>query len=153
MNRHTIYLGLTLLLATGLASCGGGSEKSSIPNNIRALSNKERQYFTNGQQLYQTLCISCHMDSGEGLGRLIPPIKGSDYLLANVPGAARIIKYGMKGPMVVNEIEYNQPMPANPRLTNLEIVEILTYISNNWGNEHGPVTLTEVAESLREKAD
>lgn len=153
MNRYTLCLGLIILLVTVLTSCGGSSEKANIPNNVSALSNKERQYFTNGQQLYQTLCVSCHMVSGEGLGKLIPPLKNSDYLLANVPGAARIIKYGMKGPMMVNNVEYNQPMPANSRLTNLEIVELLTYISNNWGNEHGAVTLAEVAESLKEKAD
>ncbi len=153
MNRFAKCLCLALVFTLGLASCGGGSEKANVPNNLSALSNKERQYFTNGRTLYQTLCISCHMDSGEGLGKLIPPLKGSDYLLADVPAMSRIVKYGMKGPLTVNGVEYNQPMPANPRLTNLEIAEVLTYISNNWGNEHGPVTIAEVAESLKEKVD
>jgi len=93
------------------------------------------------------------MDSGAGLGKLIPPLKGSDYLLTNVPRAAKVIKYGLKGPVMVNGTEYNQPMPANPRLTNLELTELLTYISNNWGNEHGSITIAEVEEALKEKTD
>lgn len=153
MNRLYKYLSLAIVMAICLTACGGGSEKSTAPNNLSALSNKERQYFTNGRTLYQTLCISCHMESGEGLGKLIPPLKGSDYLLGDVPATARIVKYGMKGPVMVNGVEYNQPMPGNPRLTNLEIAEVLTYISNNWGNEHGPVTIAAVAESLKEKVD
>lgn len=153
MSRMAKWLCLAIVFTLALASCGGGSEKANAPNNLSALSNKERQYFTNGRTLYQTLCVSCHMDSGEGLGKLIPPLKSSDYLLKDVPAMSRIVKYGMKGPLTVNGTEYNQPMPGNPRLTNLEIAEVLTYISNNWGNTHGPVTIAEVAASLKENVD
>lgn len=151
MNKSFLYLALFLIPVIWLSSCGGGSEKAGTQNNLGALSNKDRQYFTNGRTLYQTLCISCHMESGEGLGKLIPPLKTSDYLLADVPAISRTIKYGLKGPIRVNAIEYNQPMPGNPRLTNLEIAEILTYISNSWGNEHGPVSIAQVAENLKIK--
>ncbi|MCE7992221.1 MAG: cytochrome c [Roseivirga sp.] len=151
MSKLLRFLALLLVSIIWLSSCGGGSEKTVVKNNLSALSNKDRQYFTNGRTLYQSLCISCHMDSGEGLGKLIPPLKASDYLLGNVPAVSRVIKYGLKGPVTVNETEYNQPMPGNPRLTNLEIAEILTYISNSWGNEHGPVSIAQVAESLKEK--
>lgn len=154
MNSTLKFSALVVVLFVCLASCGIGSEKAKdIPNNLSALSYKDRQYFTNGRASYKTLCISCHMESGEGLGKLIPPLKGSDYLLADVPAVSRIVKYGMKGPVTVNNTVYNQPMPGNPRLTNLEIAELLTYISNNWGNEHGPVTIAEVAQSLKEKVD
>lgn len=147
MNKRLLSLALAALLLITLASCGGGSEKAQ--NNMSALSNKERQYFTNGKTLYTNLCTSCHMENGEGLGKLIPPLKNSDYLLDNVPLASRIVKYGMDGPIKVNGTDYNQPMPGNPRLTNLEIAEVLTYITNNWGNAHGPVTIAEVAEGLK----
>lgn len=147
MNRHSIALSLILVLV--LASCN--SKKEQVPNNRDALSNKEKQYFTNGKLQYETLCSSCHMVSGEGLGGLIPPLKGSDYLLNDVYGAARIIKYGLKGPIKVNGTEYNQPMPANPRLTNLELTELLTYITNNWGNAHGSVKIAEVEKAITEQ--
>ena len=116
-----------------------------------ALSNKERQYFSNGKGLYQRLCQNCHRDTGEGLGMLIPPLKNSDYLLKDVVGSAVVIRYGLKGPIVVNGKDYDQPMPPHSRLTPLEIAEILTYISNSWGNKHGGVTTEAVKKALEKR--
>ena len=90
------------------------------------------------------------MDDGKGLGRLIPPLAKADYLVANRGILPRVLKYGLQGPLVVNRVEYNQPMPANPKLTDLEIAEILTYIGNTWGNSMNSFTLQEVKESLTE---
>lgn len=136
-----------LLLLLIIASCGG-SGKGESNNNAANLSNKERQYFSNGRGLYELHCASCHMEEGQGLGRLIPPLKNADYLMKNVPGAARVIKYGLKDPIAVNGQTYEQPMPAHADLTPLEIAEILTFVSNSWGNAHGGVTVEEVKEAL-----
>ena len=145
---------LSLLLGFIVASCGSSSgNEEKLVNNSANLSTKERQYFANGKKRYATYCASCHMEQGEGLGKLIPPLQKADYLLADVPGAARVIKHGLKGPIQVNGTEYNQPMPANPRLTNLEIAELLTFIANSWGNEHGGVTTEEVATALEVTED
>ena len=86
------------------------------------------------------------MEKGEGMGRLIPPLAKSDYLLDNLAEASRIIKYGQKGLIVVNGIEYNQPMPANPKLTNAEIQMLLAYIGNAWGNETQIITVSTIEE-------
>lgn len=59
--------------------------------------------------------------------------------MSDIPRAAGIILNGMKGPIQVNGVEYNQPMPANPKLNQTEVLEILTYITNSWGNEYGGV--------------
>ena len=67
------------------------------------------------------------MDEGNGLGQLIPPLANSDYLLEDLARAVRIIKFGQKGPIEVNGKSYNQPMPANPQLTNQEIQMLLAY--------------------------
>lgn len=128
-------------------ACGSGSNTESATAN---LSSKELQYFTNGKVLYERLCANCHNAEGTGLGRLIPPLKGSDYLLGDIPRAAKIIKFGQRGPVTVNGIEYNNPMPANPDLTNLEIVELITYITNSWGNEAKVPSIEDVASYLKE---
>ena len=139
--------GFAMVLASLIISCN--HSKTGSINNAMALSNKERQYFSNGKGLYQRLCQNCHRDTGEGLGMLIPPLKNSDYLLKDVAGSARVIRYGLKGPIVVNGKGYDQPMPPHSRLTPLEIAEILTYISNSWGNQHGGVTTEAVKKALK----
>jgi len=84
------------------------------------------------------------MENGLGLGTLIPPLKDSDYLFENTADAIRSIKYGLKGPIVVNGTPYNQPMPANPNLTNIEILELLIYITNAWDNPGTEIELSDV---------
>ena len=141
---------LLILLSGFLISCGSG--KSSDNENVQSrLDNKELKYFSNGKRLFTQYCSNCHMENGEGLGQLIPPLKNSDYLLDDVARSARTIKYGLKGPIQVNGIEYNQPMPAHPELTSLEIMELLIYISNAWGNESEVVSLREVESALEEQ--
>lgn len=130
-----------LLLIGIMAACNSGDETEAgksfhVPE---GLNNREeirfRQYAVQGRLLYVQHCSNCHQDDGSGLSRLIPPLAKADYLMQNPQKAACIIKCGHEGSMVVNGTEYNQPMPANPQLKDIEIAEITTYILNAWGNK------------------
>lgn len=134
------------LLLTGLWACSGNKKQETDNTNLEHLSQKEMQYYSNGKRLYEKYCSNCHMNDGKGLGKLIPPLAKSDYLKENRGSLPIILKYGLKGPITVNGIEYNQPMPANPDLTDLEIVELLTFVNNSWGNSNGGFSLEEVKE-------
>ena len=83
-----------------------------------------------------------------GLGKLIPPLAGADYLRDNLASSVCGIKYGLNGEIVVNGITYNQPMPANPTLKNLDIAQIITYVGNTWGNEIGLIETEQIVEIL-----
>jgi len=137
---------LTFILFFSI-SCSSNSTTGGADVQAR-LSNKELKYFTNGKKLYTQYCSNCHMDNGEGLGKLIPPLKDSDYLIANMSISAQMIVNGYESPIVVNGIEYNQPMPANKNLNPAEVIEILTYISNAWGNDYGSVDEPEIKSAL-----
>jgi len=141
-----IFVSLAMLL---LYACGGTGEKSDNENVQSRLTTDDLKMFAVGQQLYKRYCINCHMENGEGLGKLIPPLKNSDYLLNDVLRSSRVIKYGLKGPIEINGQSYNQPMPANPDLTPFEILELLVYISNAWGNESDVLSLEEIENHLK----
>ncbi len=134
------YLFLILILS----ACGGSkttetsTEKADDQDNIRL-----QQYVVKGKELYNVYCVACHQNSGEGLASLYPPLAKSDYLLADLPRAACGIKNGLQTEIVVNGTKYNQMMPPN-NLTPLEIAEVLTYITNTWGNEAGISSVTDV---------
>jgi cytochrome c551 len=136
-----------LLVSLILFNCSG--EKSANEETLDRLNQKELQLYTAGRQLYTQYCQNCHMEDGNGLGQLIPPLATSDYLLDDLERAARIIKYGQKGPIVVNRKDYNQPMPANPQMTNQEIQMILTYIGNAWGNQSEVLTVEAIQAALQ----
>ena len=123
------------LLALMAIACSSPSGKQ--PGMDRETKLKFDQYMVNGKKVYDTYCANCHQREGEGLAQLYPPLAGSDYLLENIPRAACIIKNGQFKEIVVNGVTFNQMMPALSHLTNLEIAEVTTYISNSWGNEGG----------------
>ncbi|MEM7549046.1 MAG: cytochrome c [Bacteroidota bacterium] len=124
-----------------LSTCSG----SGSGNKQQA---KYEQYYVQGNSLYKTYCNNCHQEDGAGLGKLIPPLKSSDYLLEDLDRAACIIKNGQKGKIIVNGVEYNQPMPANQRLTPLEIAELVTYITNAWDQKNGIYEVKQAEEAL-----
>ena len=106
-------------------------------------------YMVSGKQLYKKHCANCHQADGNGFARLYPPLNKSTYLLNDIPRAACIIRNGQSGEMVVNGQLYNQPMPANDQLTNLEIAQITTYITNSWENANGYVSVKEIDQWVR----
>jgi len=140
------------ILVFNLFSC-----KQEIPDREKGLPHitdtKVMQYAVEGKILYEKYCANCHQKDGSGLGQLIPPLNQSDYMLEDVGRTVRIIKYGQSGPIIVNGIEYNQNMPANPQLTNIEIAKISTYLYNIWGAKKGVIDALQVEKFLSESGN
>lgn len=112
--------------------------------------NRQR-YITEGILVYKNNCANCHQTNGQGVAALYPPIAGSDYL-ADKKGVICLIRYGQRGPIVVNGKRYNRPMPAQPQLSALEIAELTTYLYNEWGGETKRTdvkTVTPILEQCR----
>lgn len=102
-----------------------------------------------GERLYKGNCASCHMDKGEGLAGLIPPLAGSDYLGRHLDQLPCIIRKGLQDTIVVNGKIYVEMMPANPALSEIQITNLLNYIGSSWGNQHPPYQLEQVRELLK----
>lgn len=103
-----------------------------------------------GHNLYDQHCANCHMEEGEGLRQLIPPLAGADFLRDNPGAVVRGIRKGMAGEMVVNGKTYNQPMPGNIELSEFQVVNIVNYINQAWGNDFGEITVPQTREWLAE---
>jgi len=82
-----------------------------------------------GRKLYLQNCANCHGIEGQGLRRVIPPVKDADFLIKYPEKSICIIKHGANTPMIVNDVEFIQKMPDNPQLTDLEIAELITSVS------------------------
>lgn len=132
-----LIFGLMIIGFTQLSSCHN--------NNLNI---QTAQYAVNGQKLYRAHCQNCHGGKGEGLGKLYPPLTDQKYLSENRNKLASIIKYGLSGEIVVNGEKYNQAMPANPTLTDLDIAYILTYVTTHFGDSDSTFTQEEVAQGL-----
>ena len=132
---------LSSLLAASiffLIGCGTGPSEGDAyePEGLsRRDAMRFQQYYVQGKLLYATYCSNCHQRDGTGLAKLYPPLANSDYLMADVSRAACIVRNGQEGSIEVNGIEYNLKMTGLAELKPLEIAEILTYVTNSWGNE------------------
>ena len=103
------------------------------------------QSIANGEEIYNDFCIQCHLDTGEGVSGVFPPLAKSDFLVNNIEISIRGLKYGMSGPIVVNGEEYDGVM-GDQGLGDDEIADVLNYILNSWGNQYNEIiTLKQVA--------
>lgn len=91
-----------------------------------------------GKRIYDKACASCHMENGQGLGELIPPVANADYVVEHKDDLACIIRHGISGPMLVNGITYDGEMDGNTQLTDIEINNLIHYllVDLNGQDEH-----------------
>lgn len=140
-----------------LQACSGEGDKSndqqlattpSVPEGLdRNTELRFKQYWVQGRALYKENCMGCHLNDGNGMAQLIPPLAGADFL-KDEAAVICVIRHGQQGPVQVNGVEFNGNMPANPQLRPLEIAEIATYILNSWGNKGSFVTVQDVEKAL-----
>jgi mono/diheme cytochrome c family protein len=105
------------------------------------------RYYSNGMMVYQSKCQNCHGAKGEGLQSLLPPLTDSAYLKTNKSTLACGIKYGLKGRINIAQKQFEGEMPATD-VTAVEIAEVLTYVTNSFGNKMGVVTAQRVSNDL-----
>ena len=107
------------------------------------------QSIADGKEIYNDFCVQCHLDNGEGVSGVFPPLAKSDYLLNNIEISIRGLKYGLSGPIVVNGEEYDGVM-QNQGLDNLEIADVMNFILNNWGNEYKEIITENQVANINE---
>jgi mono/diheme cytochrome c family protein len=101
--------------------------------------------FPEGAKIYKEKCVVCHQVTGEGVPGAFPPLKNSDYLLADKKRAVAQVLNGSNEAMVVNGQTYTVPMP--PQVESLEeAVQVINYVLNAWGNKGGEITMDEVKD-------
>jgi mono/diheme cytochrome c family protein len=109
----------------------------------------QAQYASNGKDLYTANCQNCHGAQGEGMGELIPPLTDTLFLKANKKQLACYIKNGVSQEMTINGKIYDGKMPGFSHLEDIDIAQIITYITNSFGNNQGVYPYQSVAEDLK----
>jgi nitrite reductase (NO-forming) len=96
-----------------------------------------------GKDVYVAQCLTCHMEQGEGIEGVYPPLAKADYLMADKKRSIQQVLYGATGEMKVNGKIYSAEMSAFD-LTDQQASDVLNYIRNSFGNKGGAITPEEV---------
>ena len=97
-----------------------------------------------GKTVYTTYCLSCHQADGSGVPKLNPPLIKTKWVLGDKKKLINVILNGMNEPIVVDDEEYENVMPAQPFLKDEQIADVLTYVRNSFGNKASLITAAEV---------
>jgi mono/diheme cytochrome c family protein len=105
-----------------------------------------QQSLLDGQEIYNDFCAQCHLEDGKGVKGIYPPLAKSDFLM-DINRTIHSIKYGLKGPIIVNGDKYNSIM-VSQGLDDEEISDVVNYILNSWGNSTNKIITEEIVESI-----
>jgi mono/diheme cytochrome c family protein len=109
----------------------------------------QKMYYTNGSDLYVKRCENCHGKKAEGLANLIPALTDTIFLSQNKKRLACIIKNGLNEKLTINGVHFQEKMPANADLTDIDLAQIIVYITNSNGSNQGMYRTDQVAEDLQ----
>ena len=101
-----------------------------------------------GKEIYTAQCISCHMEMGEGIEDVYPPLAKSDYMMTDKKRSIDNVLHGLSGEIKVNDKIYNGEMSAFD-MTDEDVSDVLNYIRNSWGNKGPAVTPEEVTAARK----
>lgn len=101
-----------------------------------------------GHGYYIDQCAGCHMENGEGIAGVFPPLKGNNVVQASDPGTmVHIILTGAKT-ATTKKNPTGLAMPAfDWKLDDTQIADLATYLRNAWGNHANAVDASKVADT------
>lgn len=105
------------------------------------------QSIKRGKEVYMSMCVSCHLPNGAGVPKVYPPLAKSDYLMNKREASIKAVKYGVRGKMIVNGVEYKNIM-SSLGLDNDEVADVMNYITNSWGNKNPKMITIEEVEKI-----
>jgi len=161
VSRFPLHLAGVILLVLGLPACAEVDDDATRVAQVevdadsplvhQAEASQGQAGAQDGAALYLQHCAACHQPDGTGLAGAFPPLAKSSYIAEDPQALLTATVEGLSGSIVVNGETYNNVMPAMSYLSDEELVAILNYVRNSWGNPGGEFALAEVT-AYREKA-
>lgn len=122
------------------------SDKKEVPKmtSKRTVKAKKPVEVHPGKIVYMQFCLACHMEKGEGVPSLYPPLVQTEYVLGDKKRLIETVINGIEGPVEVKGEKFNNIMAKLDYLRDDQIAEVLTYVRSNFGNNGDSITADEV---------
>jgi cbb3-type cytochrome c oxidase subunit III len=103
-----------------------------------------------GKIIYETYCLACHQEDGNGVPGMNPPLSKTDWVLGDSTRLINVILKGLKDAEINGET-YSNEMPSHDFLTDKQISEVLTFVRKSFGNNAGAISVEEVKKQRSKK--
>ncbi|MFZ5622779.1 MAG: c-type cytochrome [Pseudomonadota bacterium] len=107
-----------------------------------------------GEALYLQHCAVCHQPDGKGVPGFFPPLAGNPRVTAEDPDQVQVylgrVVFGHHGGLIVDKQVYSGTMPPIGyvgRVNDSELLDLINYQRQAWGNDARPVTFEELAKA------
>lgn len=107
-----------------------------------------------GEALYLQHCAVCHQPDGKGVPGFFPPLAGNPRVTAEDPDQVQVylgrVVFGHHGGLIVDKQVYSGAMPPIGyvgRVNDSELLDLINYQRQAWGNDARPVTFEELAKA------
>ncbi len=161
MKKITFFLLSTLsILVISLMACGGGDQSSDAAktDSTKVVQNANENNpasldLSAGKKVFVEKCMVCHQETGLGVAGTFPPLANSDYMLADKMRAVKQAIFGSKKPITVNGVQYPGSIMTvfEKELSDQQVMDVVNYVLNSWGNKLGTVTLEDVKSARAKK--
>lgn len=109
----------------------------------------DEEVMKRGLAVYSRTCIACHQANGKGIAPVFPPLAESPIVNGDATLPIKFILHGLVGPVTVAGTTYNGVMSAVAGVSDQDISDVLTYVRASFGNNSGPVSVSQV-KAVRE---
>ncbi len=137
MKAWQFYWGVTAIIVAGMIAAKAPAAPSTQSFDLD-------ESIGHGKTIYNTQCVTCHQQNGEGVKDVYPPLAKSDYLLANKERSIGIVVNGASDEITVNGAKYEGQMQSVD-LSDEQVSDVLNYVRNSWGNQGEAVHPEEIA--------
>ncbi|HKJ79045.1 MAG TPA: cytochrome c [Prolixibacteraceae bacterium] len=143
---------LSLIIITlFIAACSGSNQQKQETQNEPELSESAEAEIENkivhpGKEVYDAVCLACHMADGSGVPGMHPPLIETEWVSGDKERLIDLVLNGMSGKIKVDGETYNSIMPAHSHLSDQQIANVLSYIRTSFGNNSSPISKEEVAK-------
>jgi mono/diheme cytochrome c family protein len=141
LYRRAIH---AIVFLSVLWSCGT-KDKAGSP-----VSTNDPPVNGNGELVYRTYCLSCHLAEGQGAPPMNPPLVKTSFVTGDKTTLIKIILEGMSN-VPVDGDRYRNVMPPFDYLSDKDIADVLTYVRTRFGNGGEAIKEKDV-KTLRDPA-
>jgi|GEM_PF-3206748 len=87
-----------------------------------------------GKKIFETYCIACHGQEGQGVPQAAPPLANSQWVAGDAGRMVEVLLYGVQGKITVHGEKYDLVMPPQAALNSEQVADVANYVRNSWGN-------------------